>query len=81
MASMAHCWLVCELAGARRVFVANARGSLDARIRAAMAGLIQVVIGVRQLDAKEAGRIAGKDRGRVLSAAEAAQILGLSSRR
>ena len=81
MSGMAHCWLVSEVEGARRVFVADARSSLDARIRAAMAGLIQVVIGVRQLEAKEAERIAGKDRGRILSAAEAAPILGPSSRR
>jgi hypothetical protein len=73
MAGIAHCWLVSEFEGRRRVFIANARSSLDARIRAAMAGLIQVVTGVRQLDAE---RIAGKDRGRVLSAAEADKILG-----
>ena len=78
---MALCWLVSELEGERRALIIRAGSSLDARIRAAMAGFVQVVIRVRQLDTEEAETIAGKDRGRVLSAAEATQILGPSSRR
>ena len=72
---MAHCWLVSEVGGARRVFIANASTSLDARIGAAMAGLIQVVIAVRQLDAQSAEKIPKKAIGRVLSANEAASTL------
>ena len=72
---MALCWLVSEVEGERRVFIVKASSSLDARIKAAMAGLKQVIIEVRQLDAEAAEQIARKDRGRLLSAAEAAEIL------
>jgi hypothetical protein len=47
---------------------------MDARIRAALAGLEQVILEVRELDAK--ANVARRDRGRVLKAAEASGILG-----
>ena len=62
--------------GERRVFIATASSSLDARVNAAMAGLKQVDIEVRPLDAGAAGKIAKKDRSRVLNGAEADTILG-----
>jgi hypothetical protein len=70
---IAHCWLVSEVEGERRAFLVRASSSMDARIRAAMAGLKQVIVEVRELQAENVAR---RDRGRVRCAAEANGILG-----
>jgi hypothetical protein len=49
-------WVVWELDGRRRAFFVKASSSMDARIRAAMAGLKQVIVEVRELDAKANGQ-------------------------
>jgi hypothetical protein len=64
-------WVVLELDGRRRAFFVRASSSMDARIRAAMAGLKQVIVEVRELDAKAS--VARRDRGRL---ADAIGILG-----
>jgi hypothetical protein len=72
---MALYWPVSELEGERRALIIRAGSSLDARIRAAMAGLVQVVIGVRQLDAEAAKRVPKKDIGRMLTLEEAGALV------
>ena len=67
-------WVVLELDGRRRAFCVRASSSMDARIRAAMAGLKQVIVEVRELDAKAS--VARRDRGRVLNVADRIGILG-----
>lgn len=64
-------WMVAEIGGERRAFVHHASSSLNARIRASMSGLKQVVTELRELDAKPAN----KNVGRVLSADEARALL------